>query len=240
MRRAASAAVASYGSVEEVPLDHVRRVLEVDVVGTLNGVRAALPTMRRQGRGVVVNLASVAGVAPIAYSGAYSMSKAAVLALGGTLRGELTVEGRDGVDVVSVVPTTVDTPFFDNAANVTGKAVHAMPPVNSPDRVASAVVKAIRKPRAEVLVGGGARALVVTARTRPERAERLMARQVQALHLRGEAPPTDGILWTPTPPERASARGGAGGRTRTALRRVVGLGALAGTVVLVRRLRDGR
>src|SRR5205823_9553037 len=49
------------GRVEETPVDDYRRLMEVNYLGTVHGCQAALPVMRRQGRGVIINVSSIVG-----------------------------------------------------------------------------------------------------------------------------------------------------------------------------------
>ncbi|MBC7289707.1 MAG: SDR family NAD(P)-dependent oxidoreductase [Actinotalea sp.] len=236
------AAVSVYGSVEELPLEDVRRVLDVDVMGYLHGIRAVLPLMRDRGEGVIVNVASVLSTVPQPYGAPYSMAKAAVLALAGSVRSELRLAGQKDIHVVSVLPATVDTPFFRQAGNHTGRKLLAMPPVNSPQRVAAAIVDAVRKPEREVLVGSGAKSLVRTARRHPDKAERLIARHVDTQHLsrRHRVSPTSGNLHRPSPVhDDAAVEGGWRGRGRTGARRVALAAAAVGGGLAVRRALAG-
>ncbi|WP_237304858.1 hypothetical protein [Streptomyces qaidamensis] len=152
------------------------------------------------------------------YSHPYGMFKHAIRALGSGLRQQLRVEGVKGIDVCTVLPATIDTPHFQQAANYTGHKVVAMLPVYPPERVADAVVALVRRPRREVVVGPAGRALVRQARMAPALAERAMARQTDKTHLDHDedAPATHGALHVPAPGEGA-VHGGWGGRRRTAL-----------------------
>ncbi|MEE1764950.1 MULTISPECIES: SDR family oxidoreductase [unclassified Streptomyces] len=228
-----NAAVNAFGRFEDVPLEDFRRVLDVNVMGYVHGARAALPVMRAQGRGTLVNISSIVGAVAQPYSHPYSMSKHAVQGFGSSLRQQLRVEGVKGVRVCTVMPATIDTPHFEQSANYTGRKVVAMPPVYSPERVAKAVVDLVRHPHREVVVGPAGRALVRRARKNPALAERAMARQTDRTHLSHDetAPATHGALHVPAPGEGA-VHGGWGGRRRTALRRtavvaVVGAGVAA-------------
>lgn len=232
------AAVAVYGAVGELPLEDVRRVLDVDVLGYLHGIRAVLPIMRDRGEGVIVNIASVLSVVPLPYGAPYAMAKAAVLALAGSVRAELRLEGQDGIHVVSVLPTTVDTPFFHQAGNHTGRRLLAMPPVSTPQRVAEAVVGAVRRPRPEIPVGSGAGSLLRAARRHPETTARAIARHVDTQHLsrRHGAAPTSGNLHHPSPVRAdAAIEGGWHGRARTGVRGVALAAAAVGGGLAVRR-----
>lgn len=148
-----NAAVNAFGRFEDVPLEDFRRVLDVNVMGYVHGARAALRVMREQGTGTLINISSIVGAVSQPYSHPYSMSKHAVQGLGSSLRQQLRVEGLKGVHVCTVMPATIDTPHFQQAANYTGHKVVAMPPVYTPERVAAAVVGLVRHPRREVVVG---------------------------------------------------------------------------------------
>ncbi|MFD5266394.1 SDR family oxidoreductase [Streptomyces sp. NPDC058335] len=231
-----NAAVNAFGRFEDVPLEDFRKVLDVNVMGYVHGARAALPVMRQQGTGTLINISSIVGAVPQPYSHPYSMSKHAVQGLGSSLRQQLRVEGVKGIHVCTVMPATVDTPHFEQAANYTGHKVVAMPPVYSPERVAHAIVDLVRHPRREVVVGPAGRALVRQSRMAPALAERAMARQTDKGHLdRDEtAPATHGALHVPAPGEGA-VHGGWHGRRRTAMRRTAVAAALAGAAVTAGR-----
>ncbi|HEY6864214.1 MAG TPA: SDR family NAD(P)-dependent oxidoreductase, partial [Burkholderiales bacterium] len=70
-----NAGVALLGRVEEVPLADFRRVLDVNLFGYVHGARAALRRFRAQGRGVLINNASILGLAGWPYASAYVASK---------------------------------------------------------------------------------------------------------------------------------------------------------------------
>ncbi|MGX1478516.1 UNVERIFIED_CONTAM: short-subunit dehydrogenase [Streptomyces canus] len=231
-----NAAVNAFGRFEDVPLEDFRRVLDVNVMGYVHGARAALRVMREQGTGTLINISSIVGAVSQPYSHPYSMSKHAVQGLGSSLRQQLRVEGVKGVHVCTVMPATIDTPHFQQAANYTGRKVVAMPPVYSPERVAKAVADLAHHPRREVVVGPAGRALVRQARKAPGRAERVMARQTDKSHLDHdeEAPDTHGALHVPAPGEGA-VHGGWHGRRRTAVRRTAVAAALAGAAVTAGR-----
>jgi short-subunit dehydrogenase len=233
-----AAAVTVFAPFLEAPLDDVRRVLDVNVMGTVHGVRAALPPMKDQGAGVIVNVSSVVGVVPQPYNHPYSMSKAATKALSESLRQELALQGSGRIKVTSVLPATIDTPFYDHAANYTGRRVRAMPPVYTPERVARSIVNVVRVPRREVVVGPLGRMMVLQAKTTPGLVARMMAIQVDKGHLSmtEPGPATDGNLYEPAA-GRGSVDGDWNGRRRTAVRRALSGAAVAGTLAAARRRR---
>lgn len=239
-----NAGVTMFSPFLETPLDDLRRVVDVNVFGYVNGARAALPWMREQGSGVLVNVGSVVGDTPQPYASAYGMSKAAVRSLSRSLRAELRIEGLPEVRVCTVMPATVDTPIYREAANRTGRRLRPMPPVSTPQRVARAIVRTARSPRREVLCGAGAGRLAMANRRSPALAERIVTGKAdrQQLSRRRGAEETAGNLYEPSPrAEDAEAAGGWGGRRRTAQRgiAVAAAAGIAGALVL-RGLRRGR
>src|SRR5215212_7523754 len=227
------AAVTAFAPFEEIPLSDFRRILEVNIMGYVHGARAALPHLRDQGKGVLINVSSIVSVVPQPYTHAYSMSKAAVRVLSASLRQELRLDGAKGVKVCTVMPATIDTPFFDHTANYAGRKAKAMPPVYSAERVARTIVNLIRVPRREVVVGPMGRNLVLQAKLAPGFTERMMALQVDKTHLyrNTPAPAGQGNLFEPAP-GTGSVSGGWHGKRQTALRRGASLALLTGSVAV--------
>jgi NAD(P)-dependent dehydrogenase (short-subunit alcohol dehydrogenase family) len=93
--------------VEATPLDVWDRLYRMNVRTAVAASRAVLPSMRARGRGVIVNVASQAALAPPGGIAAYAASKAAVVALTLSLQDEVAPAG---LRVGAVVPTTIDTP----------------------------------------------------------------------------------------------------------------------------------
>ncbi|MGS2616258.1 SDR family oxidoreductase [Micromonospora sp. LZ34] len=210
-----NAAVSAFGRFQDVPEEDFRRVLDVNVMGYVYGARAALPVMRNQGHGVLVNVSSVVGVVTQPYTHAYTMAKFAIRALSGSLRQELQLEGASGIHVCTVLPATIDTPIFQHAANYTGRAVRAMPPVYPPERVARTIVNLVRLPRREVAVGTMAHALLLQSRLAPGLVERMMAIQVDRKHLmRRPEPANVGNLYRPALESEATLGGWSGRQVR--------------------------
>ncbi|WP_219419174.1 SDR family oxidoreductase [Pseudonocardia nigra] len=230
------AAVTAFAPFQEIPLGDFRRILDVNIMGYVHGARAALPYLRDQGKGVLIDVSSIVSAVPQPYTHAYSMTKAAVRVLGASLRQELWLDGATHVKVCTVLPATIDTPFFDHTANYTGRKAKALPPVYSAERVARTIVNLIRVPRREVIVGPMGRSLVMQMKVAPGLTERQMALQVDKAHLyrTKPAPATDGNLFTPAP-GTGSVSGGWHGKRRTALRRAASAALLTGGVLMARR-----
>jgi NAD(P)-dependent dehydrogenase (short-subunit alcohol dehydrogenase family) len=100
------------GAVEDVSADHLRAVLETNVVGWYDLIRRVLPIMRRQGHGRIVNCSSVLGFVAVRFTGAYSASKFAVEALSDTLRLELA---GTGIHVALLQPGPIHSRMLENS-----------------------------------------------------------------------------------------------------------------------------
>lgn len=96
-----NAGVGARGSVEDTPDSQWRTMFETNLFGPLDLIRLALPVMRRQGEGRIVNVTSVAAMMKTPFMGAYCASKHALDAA----TAALNIETRSfGVQVVSVMP----------------------------------------------------------------------------------------------------------------------------------------
>lgn len=201
-----NAAVTLFGRVEETPPEVYDGVIRTNVFGTVNGARSVIPVFREQGHGTLVNMSSIVAYVPQPYTSAYVASKAAIRALSDCWRQEL----RDarGIHVCTVLPATIDTPLFQEAANYTGRNARAMPPVIPAEAVASAILGVVRHPRREVFVGRAGRGMVTARMLAPSAMDAVMARNVDSQHLDDTpAPPTRGNLFEPMP-EWARISGG--------------------------------
>ena len=91
------------------------RILDVNLRGVFYGCRAAIPRMKAQGGGVILNTASTAGIRPRPGLAVYNASKAAVITLTKTLAVELAPHR---IRVVSICPVATDTPMLPSFIGV--------------------------------------------------------------------------------------------------------------------------
>jgi NAD(P)-dependent dehydrogenase (short-subunit alcohol dehydrogenase family) len=103
-----NAGILELAPLAEASLEHVRRTLDINVVGLIETTRNALPLLKPS-KGVIVNVTTVIADQPFANMSVYCASKAAVLALTRAWAQEL---GPDGVRVNAVSPGPVATPMF--------------------------------------------------------------------------------------------------------------------------------
>jgi NADP-dependent 3-hydroxy acid dehydrogenase YdfG len=120
-----------------------QRAVDINLIGVLTGMKAALPGMLERGRGHVINVASVAGKAPVPGGLTYAATKAAIISATETARVEFV--GR-GVHFTCVMPS------FTNTELITGTQGTRFVKNVEPQDVASAIAAAIAHPRPDVYV----------------------------------------------------------------------------------------
>jgi NAD(P)-dependent dehydrogenase (short-subunit alcohol dehydrogenase family) len=106
------------GVVEELPLAQWERALRIILTGAFLMAKYAVPQMKRRGGGVIINLASVSGLANRLKAMAYSVSKAGLLSL---TRSEAIDLARYNIRVNAVSPGSVETELLHEAAVRNGK-----------------------------------------------------------------------------------------------------------------------
>jgi NAD(P)-dependent dehydrogenase (short-subunit alcohol dehydrogenase family) len=136
------------GRVEDTPVAAYERLMRVNYLGTVHGCQAAIPVMRKQGSGVIVNVSSIVGHRSLPTGGAYAATKAAQISLTEALRVELR---GSGVHACTVHPIGTETEFGAVATRESGSGVDApVGPQQSAGTVARAIVDCVRRPRPEV------------------------------------------------------------------------------------------
>jgi NADP-dependent 3-hydroxy acid dehydrogenase YdfG len=107
-----NAGVAVAGAVDVTPPEDWHWIVGINLLGVVWGCRAALPLLKRQGTGLVLNVASSAGFAAAPQMAAYNATKAGVIALSETLVGELAASG--GLQVSVAMPGFFRTHLLDH------------------------------------------------------------------------------------------------------------------------------
>lgn len=133
-----NASVMIQGRVQDVTLEEFRRLLDVNLVGTVNGTRCALDVMLPQGSGVIVQVSSVAARRAVPYLSAYSASKAGIAAFTEALRAELW---GSGIALSVLYLPTVDTPVYENALAKLGVLPKPFAPMADPVEAARAIAR---------------------------------------------------------------------------------------------------
>jgi NAD(P)-dependent dehydrogenase (short-subunit alcohol dehydrogenase family) len=156
-------------------VEHVDRIIDVNIRGVVNGTVAAYPLMIRQRGGHIVNTASLAGLAPSPLLSSYAMTKHAVVGLTTSLRFEAA---RHGVRVSAICPAVVDTPLLDAGTPPDLHEVPWRPNVrrylerlagqpSPPDKLVHAALRGVERNQALILVPARARLTALVYRIAP-------------------------------------------------------------------------
>jgi len=137
-----------YGEAIRTSGEDIEDMLRVHVLGPYYGMQAVIPEMKRQGHGLIVNVASIAAFHGVPYLSSYGAAKAAEVSLSQSIRTEL--QGT-GVDVMVVCPNYTDTNLFAAEKNV-GGARRPKGRYKSADAVAESIVKAIERGRKDLVL----------------------------------------------------------------------------------------
>lgn len=146
------AVVSSYGFLADTPVDAIDEVLRVGLRGQFYGARAVLPIMRSQRSGTIIGISSAFGVRSAPLQVPYAAAKHGTTALYEGLRVEERI-ARTGVEVTTILPATVNTPFYEVVPSFLGTRPPLVPPVYQPSAVAEAIVHAAQHPTRHVFVG---------------------------------------------------------------------------------------
>ncbi len=108
-----NAGISSTGGIEDLTVEEWERTLDINTKGVFLGTKAAIPEMRKAGRGSIVNISSGAGIAPApGTSGAYAASKGAVRILS---KSTAVQYARENIRCNSVHPGPIETPMLLSA-----------------------------------------------------------------------------------------------------------------------------
>jgi short-subunit dehydrogenase len=210
-----AAAVGVAGPLGSESVDELRRLVDTNVFGTALCARAALATFQAQGEGTLVLVGSLLSLFPNPLVPLYSMSKFAIRGL--ALNLQQAVAGHRRIRVCLVLPGPVDTPFFQRAANHTGRRLRAIPPAYAPERIAATILACVRRPRRQATTGMVAHLALAAHRMAPRVAESLVARWGATLVTKPAAAASgSGSLFDP-PPTGAVHGGYRRGRVRRRL-----------------------
>lgn len=185
------AAIAVYATVEGTSVTEFDRVMDVNYMGQVHGIKAALPVMLAQGYGTIINVGSVESYRALPYHGAYTASKHAVKGLTDALRLEMEHE-KTGVEVVGIFPASVNTPFFSHARSRLGTKPAPPQPVYTPESVAAAIVSAAARPQRDVYVGGGSKLMRTLEFLSPRLTDRFMRTGGMMFRAQKSGRPDDG------------------------------------------------
>ncbi|MBY0504823.1 MAG: SDR family NAD(P)-dependent oxidoreductase [Bryobacteraceae bacterium] len=161
-----NAGIGLYAPSWQASLDDTRRMFELNLMAPLALTQAAVPHMRAQGAGLIVNVGSIAGKMTLPWLTLYSASKYALGSFTDGLRLELA---GSGVGAMLVCPGYVSTGFQSHVlgGRPPAKIFHARGMAITPEQCAAAIVRGIERGSRTVLTPSLGWALVAAARLLP-------------------------------------------------------------------------
>jgi short-subunit dehydrogenase len=182
-----NAGYGSYGAIEDVPLEEVRRQFEVNIFGLARLTQLVLPGMREKRFGKIVNVSSMGGKIYTPFGGWYHATKHALEGLSDSLRLETA---PFGIDVIFIEPggiktpwgeiaadnlrkTSINGPYRDAALDVADELEkrYSSRKMSPPSLVAETIVRAVsaHRPKTRYMVGYGARISIFMRKLLPDR-----------------------------------------------------------------------
>jgi NAD(P)-dependent dehydrogenase (short-subunit alcohol dehydrogenase family) len=168
------AAVGLFAPFEQITPEEFKRVIEVNLLGQVYGAMVALPHLRREGRGALIHVSSMEGRRSLPLQSPYSASKHGLEGFVESLRVELQHEGIP-ISVTSVLPATINTPFYKQGRTKLGVQPTGIPPYYQPEEVAKAIVYVAEHPTRDFIVGDAGRLLDLAQRVSPQLVDMVLA-----------------------------------------------------------------
>jgi NAD(P)-dependent dehydrogenase (short-subunit alcohol dehydrogenase family) len=168
------AAVGLFATFAETTPEEFERVIDVNLMGQVYGAMAALPHLKREGRGALIHISSVEAKRSFPFHSAYGASKHGIDGFLEALRVELRHEGWP-ISVTQVMPGTINTPFFDKGRTKLGVKPVGVPPIYEPETVANLILYAAENPTRDLVSGGAAQALIINQRLSPRLLDAILA-----------------------------------------------------------------
>ncbi len=167
---AATGVLAQFGQITP---EEFKRVIDVTLLGQAYGAMAALPHLKREGRGALIHVSSMEGRRALPLQSPYSSAKHGVEGFLESLRVELQHEGIP-ISVTSVKPAVINTPFYNKVRTKLGVKPTGIPPYYQPSLVTEAILYVAEHPTRDFIVGDVGKVLDVLQRVSPELVDYLL------------------------------------------------------------------
>ena len=172
--------------IVDLGFDQIERVIDVNLYGTINTIKAFLPELTQRPEAAIVNVASMGAYAPVPGQSLYGATKAAVAQLSRGLHSELMATA---VQVTGVFPGAIRTNIAVNSAIMTPEEMAAMTAgAGGKERKSTPapeagrqIVAAVEKGSYEIFIGSDARFMSRLSRLSPKRAAALIYSQMKDL-----------------------------------------------------------
>jgi NAD(P)-dependent dehydrogenase (short-subunit alcohol dehydrogenase family) len=164
---------ALFALFEETKPEEFKRVIEVNLLGQVYGAMAALPHLKREGRGALIHISSIEGIRSLPLQSSYGSAKHGIEGFLESLRVELQHEGIP-ISVTSIKPSVLNTPFWNNAMTRLRVQPAGIPPYYDPRLVVDAILYTATHPTRDFFVGDSARVLDFLQKLSPSLVDALL------------------------------------------------------------------
>lgn len=152
---------------DEITPEEFKRVIDVNLTGQAYGAMAALPHLKREGRGALIHVSSVEGRRSLPLQSPYSSSKHGVEGFLDSLRLELIHKGIP-ISVTNILPSTINTPYYNKVRTKIGVKPTGVPPYYQPGLVADAILYTAEHRTRDFIVGDSGKVLDFLHRISPQ------------------------------------------------------------------------
>ncbi len=166
-------AIGLFATFDKTTPAEFKHVIDVNLVGQAYGAMAALPHLKREGRGASIHISSMEGRRSLPYQSAYSAHKHGIEGFVEAMRVELQHD-KWPISLTSIKPAVINTPFSNNSLTKLGVKPAGIPPYYDPKLLADAVLYPAEHPTRDLLVGDVAKALDLLQRISPGLADSLL------------------------------------------------------------------
>ncbi|WP_427159894.1 SDR family oxidoreductase [Aliinostoc sp. HNIBRCY26] len=166
-------AIGLFATFDNTTPEEFKHVIDVNLMGQVYGAMAALPHLKREGRGALIHISSMEGRRSLPYQSAYSAAKHGVEGFLEAMRIELIHE-KWPISVTSIKPAVINTPFWNNGLTKLGVKPSGIPPYYDPKIVADAILYAAEHPIRDLLVGDVAKLLDLAQKISPSLVDSLL------------------------------------------------------------------
>lgn len=168
-----AAATGIIAPFEKITPEEFEQVIDVNLMGQVYGAMAALPHLKREGRGALIHISSMEGRRALPLQSPYSAAKHGVEGFLESLRVELQHEGIP-ISITSVKPSVINTPYYNKVQTKIGVKPTGIPPYYEPSLVADAILYVAEHPTRDYIVGDVGKVLDILQRLSPELVDALL------------------------------------------------------------------
>lgn len=168
-----AAATGIIAPFENITPEEFGQVIDVNLMGQVYGAMAALPHLKREGRGALIHISSMEGRRALPLQSPYSAAKHGVEGFLESLRVELQHQGIP-ISITSVKPSVINTPYYNKVQTKIGVKPTGIPPYYEPSLVADAILYVAEHPTRDYIVGDVGKALDILQRLSPEIVDALL------------------------------------------------------------------